>query len=183
MEIIQGGPTKPEIAAIVLSKLELSGCDVIADIGCGTGCISIMAARSVAQVYAIDSRDEAVTAAGKNIRDAGIRNIALIQGEAPSVLSELPLLDGAFVGGSRNIEDILHVLKHKVRGRIVVNAVRIQTVSTVIQTMQKSGMFQEAVHVQVSKSHPLAGEIMFKPINPVYIIIGETRTNRRNADC
>jgi len=174
MEIVQGGPTKPEIAAIALSKLNLFNNDVFADIGCGTGSISIMAAELARQVYAIDDREEAIIAARKNILDEKIGNIELLKGEAPPVLDKLPPLDCAFVGGTRNIGGILQVLKKKVRGRIVVNAVRIQTVSTIIETMQELGIFQEAIHVQVSKSYPLAGEIIFKPLNPVYILVADT---------
>jgi cobalt-precorrin-6B (C15)-methyltransferase len=40
--------------------------------------------------------------------------------------------------------------------------------------MQDLGIFNEAVHVQISKSYELAGGIAFKPINPVYIIVGDT---------
>lgn len=174
MEIVQGGPTKPEIAAIALSKLNISNNDLFADIGCGTGSISIMAAKLARQVYAIDDREEAIIAARKNILDEKIGNIELLKGEAPPVLDKLPPLDCAFVGGTRNIGGILQVLKKKVIGRIVVNAVRIQTVSTIIETMQELGIFQEAIHVQVSKSYPLAGEIIFKPLNPVYILVADT---------
>jgi cobalt-precorrin-6B (C15)-methyltransferase len=133
-----------------------------------------MAAKVVRQVYAIDDREEAIIAARKNILDEKIDNIKLLLGEAPSVLDKLPQLDCAFVGGTRNIEDVLHILKKKVKGRIVVNAVRIQTVSTIIETMQELDIFQEAIHVQVSKNYPLAGEIIFKPLNPVYILVGTT---------
>jgi cobalt-precorrin-6B (C15)-methyltransferase len=38
--------------------------------------------------------------------------------------------------------------------------------------MQDMGIFEEAVHVQVAKSYPLAGDVAFKPLNPVYIIVG-----------
>lgn len=174
MELVNGGPTKSEIAAIALSKLNIRQNDVFADIGCGTGSISILASSLAGEVFAVDSRDEAITAAKKNIADAGKSNIRLIQGVAPAVLDDIPSLDCAFVGGTRNIEPILHTLKEKVKGRVVVNAVRIQTASTVVSTMQELDMFREAVHVQVSRSYPLAGEVAFKPMNPVYIIVGGT---------
>ena len=174
MELVNGGPTKPEIAAITLSKLKLKKNDVFADIGCGTGSISILASGLAGEIYAVDSREEAIAAARKNIADANIKNIRLIKGEAPAALDDLPALDCAFVGGTKNIEATLKLLKNKVNGKIVVNAVRIQTASTIIKTMQDLGIFNEAVHVQISKSYELAGGIAFKPINPVYIIIGDT---------
>lgn len=39
--------------------------------------------------------------------------------------------------------------------------------------MKELEIFREVVHVQVSRSYELVGDIMFKPINPVYIIVGE----------
>jgi cobalt-precorrin-6B (C15)-methyltransferase len=177
MEMVNGGPTKPEIAAIALSKLNLNSSDVLADIGCGTGTISIAASTIAKDVYAIDSREEAITAARHNIKKANIANIKLIHNEAPAALDELPPLDCAFVGGTRNIKKVLQSLVKTVKGRIVVNAVRIQTVSTIINTMQDMDIFQEAVHIQVSKSYALAGQIAFKPMNPVYIIVGDSAGN------
>ena len=174
MEFVKGGPTKPEIAAVSLSKLQLTKNDVFADIGCGTGSISILASALAAEVYAIDSREEAISATRQNIESAGVHNITIIQGEAPSALDDLPTLDCAFIGGTRNITSVLGQLAKKVHGRIVVNAVRIQTASTIIKTMQEMDIFEEAVHVQVAKSYPLADDIAFKPINPVYIIVGDT---------
>lgn len=181
MELVQGGPTKAEIAVTALSKFNLTSSDVFADIGCGTGNISIMAARQVKEVFAIDKRKEAITAARNNIKNARIENVNFIHGEAPAVLNELPALDCAFVGGTLNIEKILHALNEKVKGRIVANAVRIQTVSTIIETMRHMGIFYEAIHLQVSKSYLLAGEIAFKPINPVYIIVGDTQRNENKG--
>jgi cobalt-precorrin-6B (C15)-methyltransferase len=172
MELVNGGPTKPEIAAIALSKLKLKKNDVFADIGCGTGSISILASGLAYEIYAVDSRDEAIGAARKNIADANIKNIRLVKGEAPAALDDLPAMDCAFVGGTKNITGVLDVLKEKVRGKVVVNAARIRTASTIISTMQDMGIFEEAVHVQVAKSYPLAGDVAFKPLNPVYIIVG-----------
>ena len=173
MEIVKGGPTKSEIAAITLLKLKPSPGDVIADIGCGTGSISILAAKKAGFVYAIDSRKEAIAATEKNIKESHINNIKLIQGEAPGVLDELPPLDCAFIGGTKNIKPVLQELKKKVKNRIVVNAVRIQTVTDIIKIMQELGIFSEVVHVHISKSYELAGDIAFKPLNPVYIIVGD----------
>jgi len=175
MELVKGGPTKPEIAAISLSKLQLTKNDIFADIGCGTGSISILAAGLASEVYAIDSREEAITATRQNIESANVHNITIIHGEAPAALDDLPTLDCVFVGGTRNITGMLEQLAKKVQGRIVVNAVRIQTASTIIRIMQDMGFFEEAVHVQVAKSYPLAYDIAFKAINPVYIIVGDTK--------
>ncbi len=46
-----GGPTQDEIMAISLFKMGLQREDTVLDIGCGTGKISLAAARVVTKVY------------------------------------------------------------------------------------------------------------------------------------
>ena len=67
-----------------------------------------------------------------------------------------------------------------VQGRIVVNAVMVGTLHEAIVSMQRLGIFIEAVHIQVSRSAGIAGGVMFKP-NPVYIIVGVRDARRRGA--
>jgi len=172
---LKGGPTQDEIMAVSLFKLNMKEGDVMADIGCGTAKISIEASKICKNVYAIDRRCEAVEYAKREIESAGRDNIILIHGEASAVLDEIgtDAFDCAFIGGSGDIESILERLKQMVSGRIVVNAVLLDTVSKTVNKMKELGIFKEAIHVQVSRSYELVGDIMFKPINPVYIIVGE----------
>ncbi len=150
---VSGGPTKPEIIAVSLSKLGLKDGDRFADVGCGTGSVSIEAARIARNltIYAIDSD-------------------VLGSGEA------IDSIDCAFVGGTKNIDSILEKLVEKKVRSIVVNAVRIETVVRTIEAMKKLGIFDEVVHVAVSRSAPIAGETMFKPENPVYIVVGKKQS-------
>jgi len=79
--------------------------------------------------------------------------------------------DCAFVGGTKNLLVILPLLAKKVRRTIVINAVLLSTVCDAVSALQELGLFVEVVQVQVSRSHPIAGSIMFKPIDPVFIIV------------
>ena len=172
---VSGGPTKPEVLAIALSKLDLRPNDTFLDIGCGTASVSIAAAKQYqdASIIAIDDRPEAVSAAKENITNYGLGGrITVIHGEATNVLNDIEKADCAFIGGSRNIEAVLDIVASKVRRTIVVNAVRIETTARIITHMKKLGIFHEALHVQISKSSELAGETYFKPENPVYVIVG-----------
>jgi cobalt-precorrin-6B (C15)-methyltransferase len=38
--------------------------------------------------------------------------------------------------------------------------------------MQQLSMFREVVQVMVSRSYPLAGSVIFRPLDPVFIIVG-----------
>jgi len=167
-----GGPTQDEIMAVSLFKMDIAAGDTILDLGCGTGKVAIAAAARAKKVYAIDRRPEAIAYAKDAAADAGIKNIEFFCGEAAAFLATAPVFDCAFVGGSQQIKEILPVLARKVRRMIVVNAVLVDTLATVTATMQSLGIFRETVQVQVARSHTLGKSMMFKPIDPVYIIVG-----------
>ncbi|MDQ1251961.1 MAG: cobalt-precorrin-6B (C15)-methyltransferase [Euryarchaeota archaeon] len=177
IENVSGGPTKPEIIAVSLSKLGLQEGDRFADIGCGTGSVSIEATKVARDliIYAIDARKEALRATETNFKNFNIANATLLAGEASEILSSNEFIypiDCAFVGGTKNIDSVIEILFEKKTRSIVVNAVRIETVVRTIEVMKKLGIFAEVVQVSVSRGVPLAGETMFKPENPVYIVVG-----------
>jgi cobalt-precorrin-6B (C15)-methyltransferase len=168
-----GGPTQDEIMAISLFKMGLSKKDVVLDLGCGTGKVSIALAQVVQKVYAVDRRPEAIRYAQGGAQKAGVKNIEFFSGEAMDFLESDLTFDCAFIGGSKQIAEVLPRIAQKVRRTIVVNAVLTGTLSTVVETMQRLGIFREVVHVQVSRSHGMGTSIMFKPIDPVYVIVGK----------
>jgi len=169
---LAGGPTQDEIMAVTLSKLDLRNTDTVLEIGCGTGKVSLAIARTATKLYSIDKRPEAVELSREAAVKAGVYNIDFSCIEASEYLSDDRIYDCAFVGGTKKLGEILPILAGKVRKSIVINIVLVQSLSEVVVTMQKLGIFREVVHLQVSRSHPLAGSIMFKPIDPVYIVVG-----------
>jgi cobalt-precorrin-6B (C15)-methyltransferase len=99
-------------------------------------------------------------------------NIEFSCAEAVDFLAAERTYDCAFIGGTKNLEAILPVLATKVRRTIVINAVLISTLYDAVETLQQLGIFREAVTVQVARSHKIGQSIMFKPIDPVYVIVG-----------
>src|SRR4030066_1546004 len=64
------GPTKEEIRVVTISKARLREGDVVIDVGCGTGGLTVEAALQVApkgKVYAFDEDEEAVELTKKNV--------------------------------------------------------------------------------------------------------------------
>ncbi|MDN7025134.1 methyltransferase domain-containing protein [Methanoculleus sp. FWC-SCC1] len=169
---LKGGPTQDEVMAVSLQKLGIRPGDVVADIGCGTGKVSVAAAGLGAFVYAVDRRPEAIAYARATAADAGVAEIEFFEGDAVDFLAGAGTLDCAFVGGSQRLAEVLDLLAGKVRRTIVVNAVLVETLAEAVSCMQRLGIFREAVHVQVSRSAELGGGVMFRPQNPVYIIVG-----------
>jgi cobalt-precorrin-6B (C15)-methyltransferase len=169
----KGGPTQDEVMAISLQKMDVKRGSVVADIGCGTGKVAIAMAEKADKVYAVDIRPEAVEASRVNARTWGRSNVEIRQQSGLEFLAECERLDGAFVGGTKHLHDMLTLLAEKVHGRIVVNTVLLRSMNQAVDTMVKLDMFKEATQVQVCRSHHLAGSIMFRPIDPVFIIVGE----------
>ncbi|HIJ06785.1 MAG TPA: precorrin-6Y C5,15-methyltransferase (decarboxylating) subunit CbiT [Methanocalculus sp.] len=175
MSELKGGPTQPEVCAVALSKLGVRPGDTAIDIGCGTGTVTVAIARVAERIYAIDMRPEAIAVAERTIADSGLTNITLVEGDALPFLEEIEEIDVAFVGGSKGLLQVLPLLAEKRVRTIVVNAVLLETATLAIGTMRERGIFSEAIHLQVSRSADLAGKTMFKPENPIYIIVGGCR--------
>jgi cobalt-precorrin-6B (C15)-methyltransferase len=169
---LPGGPTQDEVMAVSLQKLGLLSTDTVLEIGCGTGKVSVAMAQTVKKVISIDIRPEAVALATKTAKEAGRKNIEFSCAEATEFLRHDAVYDCAFLGGTKNLLAVLPVLSTKVKRTIVINAVLLSTVADAVAALQELGLFVEVVQVQVSRSHAIAGSIMFKPIDPVFVIVG-----------
>jgi cobalt-precorrin-6B (C15)-methyltransferase len=174
---LPGGPTQDEIMAVSLSKLGLRSTDTVLEIGCGTGKVSVAMAKLAKKVYAVDRRPEAISVAIETARQAGVSNIEFTCMNAVDFLNEDQVFDCAFLGGTKNLAGILPVLAKNVKRTIVINAVMVSTLERAVATLKDLGIFIEVVQVQVSRSYDIAGSIMFRPIDPVYIIVA------RGASC
>ena len=168
---LAGGPTQDEIMAVSIFKLGLLRTDTVLEIGCGTGKVSIAMAKAVKKVYSLDKRSEAVSLATETARNGGVHNIEFFCRDAVDFLKNDQVYDCAFLGGTQHLAEILPVLVKKVKRTIVINAVMLSTLERAVTALKGLGLFTEVVQVQVSRSHDIAGSIMFKPIDPVYIIV------------
>ena len=168
---LAGGPTQDEILAVSLLKLGLVSTDSVLEIGCGTGKVSVAMAKAANKVYALDKRPDAVSLATETAQQAGVRNIEFFCTDALDFLRTDTVWDCAFLGGTCGLEQILPLLKKRVKRTIVINAVMLSTLECAVTVLTELGIFNEVVQVQVSRSHAIAGSIMFKPIDPVFIIV------------
>jgi cobalt-precorrin-6B (C15)-methyltransferase len=170
----KGGPTKDEILAISLYKLGLSPDDIFADLGCGTGRISIEAAGKVKTVHAVDRRKEACEWIKQDAKNRGITNISIHYNENAAFLKSLNHLDTAFIGGTQSLDDVIRILAELNVRSIVINAVMLETVHIAVKNFRRYGIFKEVILAHISRSYPISSDIMLKPLDPVFIIHGGT---------
>ena len=176
-EFIRGNVpmTKQEIRILTLAKARLDVDSILVDVGAGTGSISIEAARLVpnGKVFAIERRSDAVELIRRNVEKFSVSNVEIICAEAPDGLERLPALDAAIIGGSGGrLDKILDILGAKLRigGRLVLNAITIQTSAGALEYFRHHNWNYEAFQVQITRLKKIRAYDMCQALNPVWII-------------
>lgn len=170
--------TKQEIRILTLAKARLNSNSVVVDVGAGTGSITVEAAQiaSNGKIFAIERKTEAVEIIKRNVEKFSVNNVEIICAEAPDGLKNLPQIDAIIIGGSGgNLEKILSVLdaKLKIGGRVVVNAITIQTSAGALEYFRAHGWHYDAFQIQVTRLKKIRAYDMSQALNPVWIITAE----------
>jgi cobalt-precorrin-6B (C15)-methyltransferase len=171
------GPTKEEIRALTISKARLKEGFYVIDVGCGTGGLTIEAALQVGdkgRVFAIDENDEAVRLTASNAEKFGTLDIVkVIRGKAPEALADLPTVDVVIVGGTKGLREIIPVAyaKLKEHGRIVVNAILLETGFTALDAIKRAGFKEiDVTQINVAKGKNIDGGTMMLARNPITVV-------------
>ena len=171
------GPTKEEIRVITISKARLRPGSVVIDVGCGTGGLTVEAAFQVGlkgKVYAIDEEEEAVRLTRSNVAKFDVQDVVqVIEGKAPEALVNLPQADAIIVGGSKNLREVVKFSFEKLRkgGRIVVNAILLETGCTALNEIKRAGFADiDVTQVSVAKGKEVSAGTMMLARNPITIV-------------
>ena len=169
--------TKQEIRILTIAKLCLPEDGVIADIGAGTGSISIEAALQMPKghVFSIERKQEGIDLIKANSAKFEVNNITVIEAEAPDGMAELHELDAAVIGGSGSkLSPILDMLDRKLKhgARLVLNCVTLQTISQASDWLRKAKeeYIYEIIQVQVNRWDQIGPYDMAKALNPIFIL-------------
>ena len=169
--------TKEEVRVIQISKARLKPGQIVYDIGCGSGSISIEAAyqiESSGKVLAVDYDENAIELTKKNIEKFGLTNISVIHGNAKEKIQELEEADTIFIGGTGgDTKEIVELCENKLKskGRIVIGIILIETLYSVLQVLEKLEFESvDITQVTISKSRKTSTGTMMLARNPVTII-------------
>ncbi len=167
--------TKQEVRAVTIAKLQLQDDLIIWDIGAGSGSVSIEASNLVpnGKIFAIEQNPQCLGFIKENLRKFVARNVKLIEGNAPEALEDLPDPDRVFIGGSGGmLEEVIDTVSRRLRpeGRIVLNAVTLDTLAKGVEFLENSGYTVEITCVNISRTRGLSEYKLFEAHNPVYII-------------
>jgi len=178
----KAGPTKPEVRAVVQSKLALTAEDHFAEVGSCTGAVTIESAQRAGRVTALERKASRLETTEKNLaaNEGTIRaDVEVRNAEAPAGLPDDA--DALFLGGSRNFEGVLdHAVETGV-DRIVMNVSRLEVAGKAAEAFRERDILEEVVQFQVSHGYELAGATSFDSDNPVYMLVGSASGDERPA--
>ena len=167
--------TRSEVRVVTLSKLMLRHDMCLWDIGAGSGSICIEADHLLpnGRIFAIERNQESCQFIKQNLQKFHARNVTLIDGDAPACLEELADPDRVFIGGSGgHLWEILDHVDQRLAtgGRIVLNAITLDTLTSANEYFANAGYEVEVVTVNIARTRPHSNYKMFEAFDPVYIV-------------
>lgn len=159
--------TKPEVIGVLFAKLKPSKDQIFADIGCGSGSVSEFFAPFVKKVYAIDLDEKVLEETKKRL--SGL-NCEVLCMDGIDFLTRFDY-DIVFFGGTKRINEMLEIACKKAK-KVAVNAARVEVALKAMEKMNGLGWQCEILALNIWKGYELAGGTAFKPLNPVFMVVG-----------
>lgn len=176
----KAGPTKPEVRAVLLSKLGLTDADHFVEVGSCTGAVTIEAARRAGRVTAVERKESRLETTRKNLdENETSAAVDLRATEAPEGLPDDA--DALFLGGSRNYEAVLDHAAETGVDRVIMNVSRLEVAGAATEAFRARDLLEDVVQFQVSHGYELAGATSFDSDNPVYMLIGSASDGPETA--
>jgi cobalt-precorrin-6B (C15)-methyltransferase len=171
------GPTKEEIRVITISKAWLGEGSYVIDVGCGTGGLTVEAALRVTpkgKVFAVDDNEEAAELTKKNVTKFQVKDrVEVICGKAPQVMSDLPKVEAVIIGGTASLNEVIEAAHKKLKkdGRLVVNAILLETAVKALTEIRKLGFKElDVAQLFVAKGRQVSSGTMMLARNPITVI-------------
>ena len=149
-----GQLSKRDVRAVTVSALAPRHGELLWDVGLGAGSIAIewLLRHPSLKAVGIEADPERAARAARNAAVLGTPDLAIVQQRAPEGFAGLPSPDAIFIGGGLSNVALLDAAWSALKpgGRLVANAVSIQSEARLIERFQRHG--GELVRLDVSKA-------------------------------
>ncbi|KAA0982422.1 precorrin-6y C5,15-methyltransferase (decarboxylating) subunit CbiE [Pseudomonas sp. ANT_J28] len=167
-----GQLTKRDVRALTLARLGPIPGELLWDVGAGSGSIGIewMRAHPSCRALAIEA-DEGRQLLIEHNRDAlGVPGLQLIRGCAPQALAGLERPDAIFIGGGVTREGVLDTCWAQLKpgGRLIANAVTLQSEVTLMAWRERHG--GELTRIHVAQAQPLGEFDTWRQALPITLL-------------
>jgi precorrin-6Y C5,15-methyltransferase (decarboxylating) len=162
-----GQITKREIRAMTLAALSPRRGELLWDVGAGAGSVAIewMLADPSMRAIAIEARSDRVARIRRNAAAFGVPGLEVIEGAAPAAFAGLAQPDALFIGGGAVGALDAAVAALRPGGRLVVNAVTVETEALLMARHATLG--GELTRVAIARVEPMGGMQAWRPALPV----------------
>ncbi|WP_158807766.1 precorrin-6y C5,15-methyltransferase (decarboxylating) subunit CbiE [Beijerinckia sp. L45] len=164
-----GQITKREVRAMTLAALAPRRGDHLWDIGAGSGSVSIEWALldPANRATAIEAHPDRAARIARNAAYFGAPDMAVVTGRAPDALAGLPTPDAIFIGGGAGSDGLIDLAYAALRsgGRLVVNAITIETQALLIQNFGARG--GDLVSIAVARADKVGTFHGWRPAMPI----------------
>jgi precorrin-6Y C5,15-methyltransferase (decarboxylating) len=164
-----GQLTKREIRAVTLSSLEPRHGELLWDVGLGAGSIAIewLLRHPSLGAVGVEARSDRADRAARNAAVLGVPELKIVQGRAPQALAGLVRPDAVFVGGGMMDDGVFEAVwaALRPRGRLVANAVSLETEARLADYFQRFG--GDLVRLQVARADKVGSMFGWRPAMPV----------------
>ena len=164
-----GQITKSEIRAATLARLVPGRGQLLWDIGAGSGSVAIewMLVHSANRSIAVERDRGRAARIRRNATTFGVSDLQIIEGTAPAACAGLPCPDAIFIGGGATVPGVVDRCLAAVSpgGRVVINAVTIETQALLIDLFRRHGGSLSVL--QVAQAEAVGGFHGWRPALPV----------------
>ncbi len=162
-----GQISKREVRAVTLAALAPRRGEMLWDVGAGSGSVGIewMRLHPSLRAVAVEARPERAARVRANADALGVPGLRVVEGEAPGALAGLPAPDAVFLGGGVSEAFEVAVAALRPGGRLVVNAVTLETQALAMRWAERLG--GELVTLSVARAGPVGAMTGWRPAMPV----------------
>ena len=164
-----GQMTKRIVRSATLSALAPYPDALLWDVGAGCGSIAIewMRAARGAQAIAIEPNEKRIAMIRENAIALGVEKIEIVEGKTPQALNGLKQPDAIFIGGGLTGDETFDLCWNGLQegGRLVANAVTVESEAKLFQLYEKHG--GELSRITVQQAEPVGRFKGWKPFMPV----------------
>lgn len=166
-----GQITKREVRAVTLALLAPRPGELLWDVGGGSGSIAVEWLRSdpTCRAVTVEPRPDRADRAARNAERMGVPSLEVVRGRAPEALDGLPAPDAVFVGGGLTVDGVLDRCRSALSrgGRLVANAVTLETETLLVQAARRHG--GDLIRVAVERTAPVGRFTAWTPARAVTI--------------
>ncbi|AZC28651.1 bifunctional cobalt-precorrin-7 (C(5))-methyltransferase/cobalt-precorrin-6B (C(15))-methyltransferase [Pseudomonas chlororaphis] len=167
-----GQLTKRDVRAITLARLAPTPGELLWDVGAGSGSIGIewMRAHPSCRALAIEADPGRQQLIEHNRDVLGVPGLQLIRGSAPQALDGLEAPDAIFIGGGVTRPGVLDTCWARLKpgGRLVANAVTLQSETTLMAWRERHG--GELTRIHVAQALPLGDFDTWRQALPITLL-------------